>query len=252
PPWTIDVGTMPADAVVPQTMWEPQSITDRGQHIEEAELQMPIFFHHNHGYVGIELEYAASGWGESLLNARSAAPLAGKTTTVIRIAWLGYKEYERRVRVRDETPVQDPITIAKFAQRIGKTVVAFFNVGIYSIAYPTRRLILLQSERQPDQNCHDPRREKWPIDPKGSPNRQLQDIILIGAVHVSAGCWMPILQLDRPLFPKFYTHIGMHMPEPLRHPEVHYAERQLLTMRSECARKPGAEPESCESVGHEL
>ncbi|KAI0266702.1 hypothetical protein BC834DRAFT_109823 [Gloeopeniophorella convolvens] len=180
PPWTIDWGIVSVGTVVPQTMWEPQSITDRRQHVEEAELQMPIFFIRTDGTVGISLEDAASGRCDTLFNARSPAPLAGRTTTHIRIAWLGYKEFKRQVQIRDETAARNPVTISKFAQHVGRSVVAFLN-----------------SDRQLDQNCSDPRCGKWRIDPQGGLDLQPKNLIVIGAVHVSAGSWMPILQLNR-------------------------------------------------------
>ena len=43
----------------------------------------------------------------------------------------------------------------------------------------------------------DVRREQWHIGPGGI---QRHDITLIGAIHVSAGTWMPILQLNRYIF----------------------------------------------------
>lgn len=45
--------------------------------------------------------------------------------------------------------------------------------------------------RKPDAGCPDP---KWHI---GETGIRPVDIVIIGAVHVSAGTWMPILQLNR-------------------------------------------------------
>ena len=71
--------------VVPQKLWTPQTVTDRRQHVEEAPLQMPIFFQHTDGRLGIPLDVAISGRCHSLLNAQHVAPVGPPTTTYIRI-----------------------------------------------------------------------------------------------------------------------------------------------------------------------
>lgn len=48
-----------------------------------------------------------------------------------------------------------------------------------------------------DPGCVDDRRELWRI---GLGGIQSSDIIIIGAVHISAGSWQPIMQLNRYIF----------------------------------------------------
>ena len=74
-----------AGSVVPQRLWIPHTATDVRQHVAEAELQMPIFFQHANGDLGVTLEAAMSGRSHSLINAPSFAPLGRYTTTHIRI-----------------------------------------------------------------------------------------------------------------------------------------------------------------------
>ena len=76
---------MDKGTVVPQALWAPHTTTDRRQHVEEAELQMPIFFEGVDGRLGISLEDAAQGRCHDLLNAQAFAPLGLKSTTYIRI-----------------------------------------------------------------------------------------------------------------------------------------------------------------------
>ena len=76
---------MSAGTVVPQTLWTPHTVTDRRQHVEEAPLQMPIFFQHTDGRLGLPLDVAISGRCHTLLNAQHSAPLGPQTTTYIRI-----------------------------------------------------------------------------------------------------------------------------------------------------------------------
>ena len=71
--------------VVPQTLWTPHTVADRRQHVEEALLQMPIFFQHTDGRLGLPLDLAISDRCDSLLNAQHFAPLGPHTTTNIRI-----------------------------------------------------------------------------------------------------------------------------------------------------------------------
>ncbi|KAI9434990.1 hypothetical protein H4582DRAFT_1818153, partial [Lactarius indigo] len=144
--------------VVPQTLWSPYTISGRRQQVEEAELQMPIFFEGIDGRLGLSQQAAAAGRCHGLRNAQEFVPLGHRSTTHIRI-WPGYKDFKRQVPIRDQTRERNPITIPRFAHHIGLSVDAFLRIG-----------------------------------PSGI---QRSDIIVIGAVHVSAGSWMPILQLNR-------------------------------------------------------
>ncbi|KAH9025338.1 hypothetical protein EDB84DRAFT_1273527, partial [Lactarius hengduanensis] len=151
--------------VVPQTMWPPYTITDRKQHVTNAVLQMPIFFEGIiDGRLGLPLEAAAAGRCHSLRNAQGFAPLGHRSTTHIRI-WPGYKDFKRQVQIRDQTSEHNPITISRFAHHIGRSVDAFLKVS-----------------------------QRWQI---GLSGILRSNIIVIGAVHVSTGSWMPILQLNR-------------------------------------------------------
>ncbi|KAI9464619.1 hypothetical protein BJY52DRAFT_831821 [Lactarius psammicola] len=160
--------------VVPQTWWTPHNANDFRQHVEEAELQLPIFFIHENGNLGLSLNDAAHGRCRTLRDADTQAQLGGKTTTHIRIWWSGYKDFKRQVQIRDETAARNPITVGKFVHHIGRSVEAFLNS-------PVSKEMLSPSE------------QRWRIGPDGI-NRA--SIRVIGAVHVSAGSWMPILQLN--------------------------------------------------------
>ncbi len=43
--------------------------------------------------------------------------------------WPGYKEFKRQVQIRDETQAKNPITVAKFANHLGRSVEAFLRVS---------------------------------------------------------------------------------------------------------------------------
>ena len=83
--WVLDRSVLPRGTVVPQTLWLPHSVTDRRQHVEEAELQMPIFFECSDGGLGLSLDDAVAGRFHNLLRAQQFVPLGNKSTTHIRI-----------------------------------------------------------------------------------------------------------------------------------------------------------------------
>jgi hypothetical protein len=112
-------------------------------------LQMPIFFQHTDGRLGLPLDVAISGRCHSLLNAQYFAPLGPQTTTYIRILvsgiyiaivkspftesvttlqWPGYVEFKRQVQIKDETHQRNTVTLSKFAQHLGRSVDAFLRV----------------------------------------------------------------------------------------------------------------------------
>jgi hypothetical protein len=84
PYWVLDRTVVPWGTVVPQTLWLSQSVIDRRQHVEEAGLQMPIFFESLNGSLGLSLDCAAIGQ-DGLVYAEQIAPLGNKASTYIRI-----------------------------------------------------------------------------------------------------------------------------------------------------------------------
>jgi len=158
-------------------LWTPHTVTDRKQHVEDAELQMPIFFLHTDGRLGLTLEAAVSGRCHTLLNSQFSAPLGLQTTTHIRIGWRGYREFKRLVQIRDETAQRNMVTLSKFAQHVGRSVEVFLN--------------------NPQVDSENPV-PQWRIGDHGG--IQPHETMIIGAIQVSSGSWMPILQLTRYIF----------------------------------------------------
>jgi hypothetical protein len=71
--------------VVPQIRWTPHTVTDIRQHVEEAVLQLPIFFVNRNGGLGFRLPDTLRGCDRELRNAYDPASLGSKSTTHIRI-----------------------------------------------------------------------------------------------------------------------------------------------------------------------
>ncbi|KAN0131232.1 hypothetical protein V8E53_010936 [Lactarius tabidus] len=174
--WVLDRCIVDGGTVVPQTMWSPDSPVARRQNIEKALLQMPIFFEDKDGLLGLSLEASIDGGCHVLRDANDPAPLGPRTTTHIRILWPGYKDYKRQIPIRDESIARNPITMAKFVGHVGRTVDTFLQVCEVDSAFVD---------------------DRWQIGPG---RIQRSDIIIIGAVHISAGSWMPIMQLNRYIF----------------------------------------------------
>ncbi|KAF8502124.1 hypothetical protein F5888DRAFT_1632085 [Russula emetica] len=174
--WVLDRRVVGHGTVVPQSLWIPFTITDRRRHVQDAELNMPIFFLHVDGRLGLPLDAAVIGRCDTLLNAKIPAPLGPQTTTHIRFGWRGYREFKRQVQIRDETPQHNTITLSKFAQHIGRSVEVFIK------------------NRQLDTKNPVP---QWHI---GEGGVQPHEIVIVGAIQVSSGGWMPILQLTRYIF----------------------------------------------------
>jgi len=175
---------------------------DHRRHVEDATLQPPVFFvNRQSGRVGFWLPDILRGRDHDLLNGLlnggGAAPLGGKSTTHVRInvsshffllvannliyvrhctsQWPGYADWKRQIPAKDETRDRNPITLARFMKHVGTSVDKFID-------------------RKANDQVTDP---MWRIGTHGITQDHVK---IIGAVHVSAGSWMPILQLTVYLF----------------------------------------------------
>ena len=83
--WILDRMVVSVGTVVPQRLWIPHTTTGIRQHVAEAELQMPIFFQHTNGNLGLSLEAAMNGRSHTLINVQRFAPLGPRVKTYIRI-----------------------------------------------------------------------------------------------------------------------------------------------------------------------
>jgi hypothetical protein len=71
--------------VVPQTRWTPVDDVDIRRFVEDAVLNLPIFFVNRNGSLGFSLTDILRGCDRHLHNANGFAPLGGRATTQIRI-----------------------------------------------------------------------------------------------------------------------------------------------------------------------
>ncbi|KAI0318507.1 hypothetical protein OF83DRAFT_1171023 [Amylostereum chailletii] len=164
-------------AVVPQALWAPRSNRDMTHYVVDASLLLPTFFIRNTGTIGLSLIDAAAGNCGSLVGCSQPVNVGGRTSVHLRIQWPGYNEWKRQFQTRDETVNRNIITLEKFVRHVGRSVDRFMEAAASEI-----------SQGAPT----------WLIGP-GRITRE--DVVVVGVVHVSAGSWMPILQLRRRLSP---------------------------------------------------
>jgi len=140
--------------VVPQQRWIPADEVDVRRHVEEASLELPIFFVKYDGGIGFALYDILQGHDIDLFNRDSQAQLGGRTTTHIRInvgpstlilttkvpdlcspppslysQWPGYPHWKRQIPTRDETYERAPIKLCRLMKHIATSVNNFFNVS---------------------------------------------------------------------------------------------------------------------------
>jgi hypothetical protein len=85
PGWLLDYRIRSGGgSVVPQQIWFPQGQGDWRRYVEQAQLQMPLFFVNADGALGVPIVNAAAGQ-MCLRGATEPAPFGDKTTTKIRI-----------------------------------------------------------------------------------------------------------------------------------------------------------------------
>ncbi|KAF8498587.1 hypothetical protein F5888DRAFT_1690213 [Russula emetica] len=174
PLWLLDIVPPPMYHVVPQKIWTPPNQSDWRRYVEQASLRMPVFFIQNDGVIGLPLTRALAGDRQSLRCAEMSAPLGGGHSTQIRIAWPGYESWERQIQIRDQTRQRNEITLERFVKLVAGVVDRFLTVAS-SIA----------TADSPWRVAH------------GGINRN--NVVIVGAVQVSAGGWMPILQVYNPI-----------------------------------------------------
>jgi hypothetical protein len=83
--WLLDYAIRHGGTVVPQLLWSPQGQGDWRRYVQQATLNLPVFFVDADGSLGVPVAYAAAGQ-MTLRNAKEPPPLGDKTTTKIRIS----------------------------------------------------------------------------------------------------------------------------------------------------------------------
>ena len=148
PAWLLDFAIRPGGSVVPQQLWFPQGQGDWRRYVEQAHLQMPLFFTNTDGSFGVPIVNAVAGQ-MVLRGGNEPAPFGDRTTTKIRIGvcvhplpgrarhltfisqWPGYAPSEQQVQLRDQTPARNRVTLERFVKHVGSRVRQFLMVSLY-------------------------------------------------------------------------------------------------------------------------
>jgi len=141
--YSVDLSRGP---VVPQTIWQPLSGRNRQRFVTGARLELPIFFVHEDGTVGVTVADALSCNCATLRGFCDTAPLGDQTTKHFGIQaslwhlcliivllltflkWPGYQPYKRQFQMRDETSRRSTISLKRLVAYVGRTTEKFFQV----------------------------------------------------------------------------------------------------------------------------
>ncbi|RPD64280.1 hypothetical protein L226DRAFT_544881 [Lentinus tigrinus ALCF2SS1-7] len=160
--------------LVPQKTYRPHTLSDRRRYVEEVQLEEPImFFTHHPAGCGIMLKDAIASKFSTLID-RDDSMFEGRGPSVsIRLNWPGYAPWSRQIPTRDFRSPPHPITRAKLARNVAKTISRFIQE--------------MESQQQEDAN-----EAKWKV---GSSGIKLENLMLVGLQHVSMGSWQAHVRL---------------------------------------------------------
>lgn len=144
-------------------------------------LLSPVFFIMRNGFLGVPYKNLSAS--KFLYNATAQVPSLLRRPNLnarIRILWPGYKTFHYEFRIFDRQLGKDvPITMSRLVERIAR--------GLHRL--------YLEGVRNPETFD-----ERWKL---GEGGVLLEEIKIIGLLHVSQGTWMPMLHLTRHIFPRY-------------------------------------------------
>ncbi|KAH9840222.1 uncharacterized protein C8Q71DRAFT_746403 [Rhodofomes roseus] len=160
--------------LVPQKTYRPHTQSDRRRYVDDVELEQPIMFYlQNPQRCGITLQDALNGKFMDLMGRDDHMFINRGPSVSIRLMWPGYAPWSRQIPTRDFRSPPQPITKAKLAKNVAKTVQRFIH----------------DMEQRPMEEDANP---VWRV---GAGHIQLQDLTLVGLQHVSMGSWQAYVVL---------------------------------------------------------
>lgn len=164
--------------MVPQKRYKPHTSSDRRRYVEEVQLEEPIpFFMLKPEEEGIPLVDAMHNRFARLVG-RDDQMFADRGPSIsVRINWPGYPPWSRQIPTRDFRNPPGPITRAKLAKNVAKSVLRFI-------------------QEHKDRVMEEDGDVAWKVG--GSRAIELNDLVLVRLDHVSKGSWQAQLQLLRP------------------------------------------------------
>ncbi|TFY76503.1 hypothetical protein EWM64_g7510 [Hericium alpestre] len=168
---------VPRGPLVPQRRYKPHTTSDRRRYVDEVQLEEPILFYMAKPYEeGISMNDALHN-RFSRLHDRDEAMFKERGPSIsVRINWPGYAPWSRQIPTRDFRNPPGPITRAKLAKNVAKSVQRFIQ----------------DHEHRPMEEDGEP---QWRV---GRGRIDVFDIVLVRLEHVSKGSWQAQLQLLHP------------------------------------------------------
>lgn len=155
--------------LVPHRQYPPPHSKTKGQYVDDATLQSPILFDLIGGTQrGIAVKDAMNKRYHNLVGRDDPMFEESGSSVALRFEWPGYKSWSRQIKTNDWRKTRRPITRAKLATDISKSLALFMQ----------------EMESEPI----DPQNEKWRFGPGLI---TVDQISLVALEHVSKGSWQP-------------------------------------------------------------
>ncbi|KAK7687935.1 hypothetical protein QCA50_009154 [Cerrena zonata] len=160
--------------MVPQKTYRPNTQSDRRRYVEEVQLEQPIMFYvSGPDGLGISCRDALSSRFIRLRDRDDQMFINRGPSVSIRVQWPGYPAWSRQIPTRDFRTPPGPITRAKLAKNVAKTVDRF----------------IIENSQKPMEDDADSR---WRV---GNDHISVDRLEIVGLQHVSMGSWQVHLRL---------------------------------------------------------
>ncbi|KAL1943096.1 hypothetical protein VTO73DRAFT_4767 [Trametes versicolor] len=164
-----------AGDLVPQPTYRPHTQSDRRRYVEQVDLEAPILFF-SRDTMGIPLADAISSRFMHLQGRDDPMFKERGPSVSIRLNWPGYAPWSRQIPTRDFRSPPHPVTRAKLARNVAKTIKRFI-------------------EEMNGRRMEDSSQARWRV---GAHHIKLDDLMLVGLQHVSMGSWQAHVRLVHP------------------------------------------------------
>ncbi|KAF9644046.1 hypothetical protein BDM02DRAFT_3122524 [Thelephora ganbajun] len=155
--------------LVPHRQYPPPHSKTKGQYVDDATLQPPILFDLiGSTQRGIAVKDAMNKRYHNLVGRDDPMFEESGSSVALRFEWPGYKSWSRQIKTNDWRKTRRPITRAKLATDVSKSLSLFIQ----------------EMENEPA----DPHNEKWGFGPSLI---TIEQITLVALEHVSKGSWQP-------------------------------------------------------------
>lgn len=155
--------------LVPHRPYPPPHSKTKGQYVDDATLQPPILFDLIGGSQrGVAVKDAMNKRYHNLVGRDDPMFEESGSSVALRFEWPGYKSWSRQIKTNDWRKTRRPITRAKLATDISKSLALFIQ----------------EMETEPV----DSQDEKWRFGPGLI---TIDQIYLVALEHVSKGSWQP-------------------------------------------------------------